>query len=206
MTMMEPIINRIDKRILSFINKLLKPYESGHDIIVFYQILNGQRFEVGNVTFELNVGSARRLDVKKYPTQNQTPQQFEALFYNEFKVQMWLTAETFYLTIMLFHNEENITEGFHYHFNHNESEFDNETWVLPEGNLGRSPEKLFEDIYLLNKLNRELRVDSCLKPSLKAIEVNQQLDNILNSASNEQLNTFVNKMLSNERKSDLFNI
>ena len=196
----QPIINRIDKQILSFITTLLKPHEGGHDIEVFYQILNGERFNVGNVSLILKLGSSRRLDIKKFLRPIQSPTQFEPLFYNEFKVEINVTSETLSLSAILFHNEENKTEGFHYMFNNDESDLSDGTWVLPEGNYGRPLPKFFDDIYLLNKLNRELRVEGMLCPSLKNIEINNRLDELLESASSEQLNGFIANFLENDEK------
>jgi hypothetical protein len=77
-----PIINKIDKRIMAFVNQMTKPYKDGDDIIMFYEILNGNRFSEGNVLLKYKVGSRRRFNFNMFDEPKAT------LFYNEFIVQI----------------------------------------------------------------------------------------------------------------------
>jgi hypothetical protein len=148
------IINSIDPSVLLFLKQLTEPWKNDHDVQMFFEILNGKSFEEGNVLFSLRIGSDRRIN--GLPKDEKTP----ALFYDEFNVHLRITSQWLRIRAALFHNTVNRTEVFLYNFKSDKNpEFPEQTLILPGGN-GRKPEIFFNEIYLLLKQNREIRVYS----------------------------------------------
>jgi len=194
------IINRIDESILAFVDQITEPYKNDHDMKMFYDILTENRFQDGKVSFKLRIGSARRLQMTyDNKLESDKLERLGSLPYNEFKIQIRLTSKVFHLMVTLFHNEQNKTEGFSYHVDDStDSDVAEETWVLPEGNDGRRPELLFNEVCTLHKLNREMRIISELEPTQEVYEINRRFDKLMESSSEEQINW----ALSNELETD----
>jgi hypothetical protein len=198
-----PIINKIDKRIMAFVNQMTKPYKDGDDIIMFYEILNGNRFSEGNVLLKYKVGSRRRFNFNMFDEPKAT------LFYNEFIVQIKLTSKSFHLMATIFHNENNQTEGMSYTIDSTiNSGIPEETWVLPEGDHidnqteidGRKPEIFLEEICQLHKLNREMTISCELNPSEEVYEIKKHFDELMESAADEEIDWAISNELETEEK------
>lgn len=189
------IINRIDKSILAFINQLTEPYKDEYDVKMFYKILKGEQIQEGRHVFKIRIGSIRRLDHKLLN------EELPPLPYNEFKLQIRLTSTVFHLMLTLFHNEENKTEGFSYHLDDTlDTGVVDETWVLPEGNHGRKPQLLFDEVLLLHKLNREMRITSELEPTQEIFEINQRFEKLMETATEADINWAITNELEIDEK------
>jgi hypothetical protein len=197
------LIKRIEEPIQKFLNQLTESFQNDHDIIMFYEILNGTRFQEGNALFKLGIGSARRLNKKIFD------EPIPSLFYNEFTVQIRLTAKSFHMMATLFSNEENKTEGFSYTINETiNSGMADETWVLfnqdhKDSALeinGRNPELLFEDIYKLMQLNREIRISSELEPTEETMKIHKQFNELMLSAADDEIDWALSNELETEEK------
>ena len=197
------IINKIDKRIMAFVNQMTEPYKDSDDIIMFYEILNGKRFPEGNVPLKYKVGSKRRFNYDMFDEPKAT------LFYNEFIVQIRLTAKSFHFMATMFHHENNQTEGFSYNIDSkNDSGAPDETWVLPEGDRidnqteidGRKPEIFLEEICQLHKLDREMTTSCELEPSEEVYEIKKRFDALMESVTNEQINWITSNELEPDEK------
>lgn len=190
-----PIINRIDKSILAFINQITEQYKNEYDVQMFYKILRGEQFQEGRIVFKMRIGSIRRLEYKLLN------EELPKVHYNEFKLQIRLTSTVFHLMLTLFHNEENKTEGFSYHVDDTlDTGVADETWVLPEGNDGRKPQGLFDEVLLLHKLNREMRITSELEPTQEVFEINRRFDQLLETATESDINWALNNELEIDEK------
>ena len=198
-----PIINKIDKRIMAFVNQMTEPYKDSDDIIMFYEILNGKRFPEGNVPLKYKVGSKRRFNYDMFDEPKAT------LFYNEFIVKIRLTAKSFHFMATMFHHENNQTEGFSYNIDSKiDSRVPDETWVLPEGDRidnqteidGRKPEIFLEEICQLHKLNREMRTSCELEPSEEVYEIKKRFDELMASAADEEIDWAISNELEIEEK------
>ncbi len=191
-----PIINKIDKSIMAFVNLMIEPYKSDRDIKLFNDILNGKQFQNKYPMFKLRLGSARRLDRKIFEQEN-----LPEVFYNEFIIQINISSNSIHLMATIFHNEHDRTEGFSYHVDDEiDSEVAEETWVLPEGNHGRKPEHFFDETYQLLKLNREIALISTMEPSEQQLEIHKQFDELMESATDVQINWTLNNELESEEK------
>lgn len=197
------IINKIDKRIMAFVNQMTEPYKDSDDIIMFYEILNGKRFPEGNVPLKYKVGSKRRFNYDMFDEPKAT------LFYNEFIVKIRLTAKSFHFMATMFHHENNQTEGFSYNIDSKiDSGAPDETWVLPEGDRidnqteidGRKPEIFLEEICQLHKLNREMRTSCELEPSEEVYEIKKRFDELMESAADEEIDWAISNELEIEEK------
>ena len=205
-----PIINKIDKRIMAFVNQMIEPYKDSHDMIMFCDILNGERFPEGNVYFILKIGSSRRL--KMYNDKNitiNTVEKLDSLSYNEFKIQVRITSKSFHLMATIFHNENNQTEGMSYHIDSTiNSGIPDETWVVPEGDYihnqteidGRKPEIFFEEICKLHKLDRGIKTSSELEPTEEVYEIKKRFDKLMLSAADEEIDWAISNELEIEEK------
>jgi len=198
-----PIINKIDKRIMAFVNQMTEPYKDGDDIMMFYEILNGKRFPEGNVQLKYTVGSKRRFNFNMFDEPKAT------IFYNEFIVQIRLTAKSFYFMATMFHDENNQTEGMSYNVDATiNSGIPEETWVLPEGDDinnqteidGRKPEIFLEEICQLHKLDRGMRTSCELEPSEEVYEIKKRFDELMESAADEEINWAISNELETEEK------
>jgi hypothetical protein len=198
-----PIINKIDKRIMAFVNQMTEPYKDGDDIIMLYEILNGKRFPEGNVLLKYKVGSKRRFNYDMFDERKAT------LFYNEFIVQIRLTATSFHFMATMFHHKNNQTEGFSYNIDSKiDSGVPDETWVLPEGDRidnqteidGRKPEIFLEEICQLHKLDREMTTSCEMEPSEEVYEIKKRFDDLMESVTNEQINWITSNELEPDEK------
>lgn len=150
----EAIINLIDPSVLEFINRLTEPWKDDQDLQMFYEIFKGYRFQDGKLLFSLRIGSDRRIN--RLPKDENVP----TLFYDEFNVHIRITSKWLYLRAAVFHNTVSRTEAFLYCFKlDREPELPEETFIFPGGNR-RKPELFFDEIYLLRKQNREMRMYS----------------------------------------------
>lgn len=145
----------MDKNILSFLTKVTAPWKDDHDLQVFYEILNGKRFENGKTLFKLKIGSGRRI--------NPLVEKMKLLpfSYNEFIIDIRLTSRMFHLVIKLFHNAENTIEE----FKHNiypliELGVPKLNQIFSQEEISQETQLFLNEILLLLKLNREIRVYS----------------------------------------------
>ena len=198
-----PIINKVDKTIMAFVNQMTEPYKDGDDIIMFYEILNGKRFPEGNVQLKYKVGSKRRFNFNMFDEPK------AKVFHNEFIVQIRLTAQSFYFMATMFHDENNQTEGMSYNVDATiNSGIPEGTWVLPEGDHidnqteidGRKPEIFLEEICQLHKLHREMTTSCELEPSEEVYEIKKRFDDLMESVTNEQINWITSNELEPDEK------
>lgn len=198
-----PIISKVDKTIMAFVKQMTEPYKDGDDIKMFYEILNGNRFPEGNVLLKYKVGSRRRFNY------NMFDEPMAPLFYNEFIVQIRLTAKSFHFMATIFHNENNQTEGFSYNVDSTiNSGVPEETWVLPEGDNinnqteidGRKSEIFLEEICQLHKLDRGMRTSCELEPSEEVYEIKKRFDELMESAADEEIDWAISNELETEEK------
>ena len=189
------LINRIDKSVLNLLDQLTEPYKDQHDIKVFKGVLSRSASPDEKTTFKLRIGSKRRLSTQ---APNETVPE---LFYNEFKVQISVSAHSFHMNTFLFHNDTNSTEGLNYHVDkESNSGMAEDTWVLPEGQNGRKPIQLFNEIIQLFKLNREMAVISELHPSQEVIRINKRFEKFIRTASEQEINWALNHELEQSEK------
>ena len=189
---------------------MIEPYKDSHDMVLFRDILNGERFPEGNVYFILRIGSSRRL--KMYNGKNTTTNKVERLDrlpYNEFKIQVRITSKSFHLMATIFHNENNQTEGISYNIDSTiNSGIPDETWVLPEGDYihnqteidGRKPEIFFEEICKLHKLDRGIKTSSELEPTEEVYEIKKRFNELMRSATDQAINWAISNELETEEK------
>jgi len=146
------IIWKIDRNLLVFITKITEPWRNEYDVQMMYAILNSTKEEDTKVEFRSRIGSNRRLNNKTLPYE---------VFFNEFTVQMKVSANSFELTAMLFHNTKNYFEEFRYVINPEINDgIPEANWIFPQESETSEPEMFFNEILLLLKQNRDIRIYS----------------------------------------------
>lgn len=197
------IISKIDKTVINFINKIIETQKNDHDIKLFTDILNGNRFQSKYQMFKLQISSSRRLDRKIFEEEC-----LPEVFYNEFSIQIRLSYNSIHLMATIFHNKNDTTEGISYALNDDvNSGLGDETWLLPnENNVnqletdGRNTNLFFDDIYQLLEQNREITFNSTLEPSKQQLMISEQFDELMESATDEQINWTMSNELETEEK------
>lgn len=197
------IISKIDKTVITFINKIIETQKDDHDIKLFTDILNGNQFRSKYQMFKLQIGSSRRLDIKIFEEES-----LPEVFYNEFTIQIRLSSNSIHLMATIFHNNNDTTEVISYSLDDDlNSALDDETWLLPNENHvnqletdGRNTNLFFDDIYQLLKQNREITFNSTLEPSKQQLMIREQFNELMESATDDQINWTMNNELESEEK------
>lgn len=148
--MRTPIISKIDKALVVFLNKITGPWMLDHDVKMLYDILHSQDMEYEKFVIRTRIGSDRRLNNKTLPYE---------VFFNEFAIQIKVSADSFELCVVLYHNSKNYFEEFRYSI---DTKLNNgapeSNWIFPQEAEGTEPNKFFEEILLLLKQNRDIRI------------------------------------------------
>ncbi len=205
-----PIINKIDKGIMAFVNQMTEPYKDSDDMKMFYDILHGKRFPEGTVCLKLRIGSSKRL--KMYYGKNiasNIEERLDSLINNEFKIHARITSKSFHLMATIFHNENNQIEGMRYNIDSTiNSGMPSQTWVVPEGDYiynpneinGRKLEIFFGEICKLHKLDCGVRTNSELESSKEVQEIKKRFDELMKSSADEEIDWAISNELETEEK------
>ena len=190
-----PIINKLDKRLITFINQLTEPYKNEYDVQMFFKILKGEQIQEGRLVYKMRIGSKRRLDFETMC------EHLCELPYNEFKVQFRLSSNVFHMMLTLFHNDKNMTEGISYHVDEMmDTGLHENTRVFPNESEGRKTQLLFDEVLLLHKLNRDMRISSELEPTQEIFEIHYKFDKLMETASESEINWAIANELEMEEK------
>jgi len=159
------IIYKIDRNILLFLHKITDPWKMGYDVQMFYSILNSVSENDERIIFTMRIGSDSRLNNKTLPY---------AAFFNEFAIQIKANSNTFEMKVTLFKNDKGIFEEFNYTIDPKINDgLPDTSWIFPQENETSGPEEFFDEILLLLKQSRELRIYSQISP-LKNIKMTQK--------------------------------
>jgi hypothetical protein len=157
------LIERIDKILLSFINTLTANWKDDHDIQLLYNLLEGKLENYKNSMLTVKIGSDKRINHKIL---NET---INTNFYNEFIVQIRANSTSFHLMAAIFHSNQLEPEGISYYLDATtNSELASRSHLLLKENQGRDTQDFLNEIILLQKLNREIRIESIINPLNKS--------------------------------------
>jgi hypothetical protein len=137
------LYNVIDKSVLSFLNKVTEPWKEDEDLKLFFNILQGSNYNQDRLQFNLQIGSLRLMQ-PGWENAEVKP------FYSEFLFSAVIAGRAFYLSAFVLNNELGTKHEFEYVFDLKRN---------IESLKGVSP-ALSNEIALLIKLNREIRVNS----------------------------------------------
>jgi hypothetical protein len=157
------LIKRIDKILLSFINTLTANWKDDHDIQLLYNLLEGKLENFKNTMLTVKIGSDKRINHKIL---NET---INTNFYNEFMVQIRANSTSFHVMATIFHSNQLEPEGISYYLDSTtNSGLATHSHLLLTETEGRNTQDFFSEILLLQKLNREIRIESIINPLSKS--------------------------------------